>query len=626
MKRFRILLVSSCALWASMAAGQKQTCYIPHFTFKDGIWSTEISINHTGDDLQPVTVTAFDADGVPQGEWTWEVGPMSGIYGNLQQLLSPLNAETGWLKITTSANPIQGLVKFSHLDHGGSTSLPAANTPSHDLVFSLMEHSSQWMSGFAVVNTADRDATVEIAAHRFDGALVEATTHVIPPHAKWVAMLDDVVQAELPAVGFLACHSSQPLVGLALTFSPNQDQIVAVPADLSAQAVTRQAARARNLAELTTGNNQLAIDLFHALEEESDNLFYSPHSIATALAMAFCGARHQTAYDMAETLHTSLAPATLHPTFLNLNDTLSQRGDGAAGRDGEGFRLHITQSLWGQLGYPFLPEFIDILETYYQAAAQWLDFAQDPNGSRVTINDWVAQQTEDRIQDLLPPDSIDALTRLVLVNTIYFNAAWAFPFAEEATQTAPFFLRDGDTIDVELMIGEITELPFVDTESVQAVALPYDGHELEMVVVAPKTGCESAFENTLSLSVVAEITGLMKPTEVIVQLPKFQFTSDSVSLKETLANLGMGNAFGGAADFSGIDGGLNLYISDVIHKAFVAVDEAGTEAAAATGVVFRETVAENPVIVRIDRPFVFWIQDLETRAILFFGRIRVPSW
>lgn len=609
--------------WGAMA--QKHTLYIPHFTFKDGLWKTEISLNHTGEDTQEIVVTAYDDSGQEQGIFIRELTPVGGIHGDVTQLMPDLASDVGWLKITTGSAPIQGLVKFSHLINGGSSSLPAVWVPSKDLVFSLLENSSQWNSGFAVVNTSDFEATLQLSLYSFDGNLVQTVNRVLSPNSKLVTMLDEIFQENLPAAGFLELHSSQDVVALALTFSQNLDQIVAVPAALSAQGVTDERTQSRQLVELTAGNNALAVGLFHSLSAESDNVFFSPYSISTALAMAFAGARNQTAKDMADSLHFTLAPESVHIAFSNLNETLSQRGKNSSGRDGEGFRLNITQSLWGQTGYPFLSEFLQLLGDYYGAPAQWLDFSSDPDGSRTIINDWVADQTEDRIQDLLPPGIIDALTRLVLVNTIYFNAAWAFPFPEEATTDSVFHLLDGGSTDVAMMVANPEVLLHVDTQSYQGVQIPYDGNELAMVVVVPKEGFFDSFHDSLTVGMLASIVASMEPTDVTLEFPKFQYASDSVSLKDVLSDLGMSRAFSGAADFSGIDGDLNLYISDVIHKTFLSVDEAGTEAAAATGVVFRETATPTPKQVRVDRPFLFWIQDLETQTILFLGRIVNPA-
>jgi len=375
---------------------------------------------------------------------------------------------------------------------------------------------------------------------------------------------------------------------------------------------------------LVEGNSAFAFELYQALREEEGNLFYSPYSISLALAMTYAGARDETAQQMADTLHFLLGQEKLHPTFNWLDAELAKRGEGAEGKDGEGFRLNIVNAIWGQKDYEFLTDFLDVLAENYGAGLRILDFITETEKSRLTINDWVSDQTEGRIEDLIPQGAIDALTRLVLTNAIYFNAAWENPFDKKMTADGPFYLLDGGQVIVPMM-KQTESFSYTEGEGYQAVELLYDGDELSMVIFLPEAGQFEAFAEGLQAQQVDAIINDLQDTRVTLTMPRFEFDSE-FSLKDTLAGMGMPIAFSGDADFSGMTGNQELSISDVVHKAFVAVDEAGTEAAAATSVIIKLTaVPEPPVEVTIDRPFIFLIRDIETGAILFIGRVMNPA-
>jgi serpin B len=375
---------------------------------------------------------------------------------------------------------------------------------------------------------------------------------------------------------------------------------------------------------LIEGNSAFAFELYQALREEEGNLFYSPYSISLALAMTYAGARGETAQQMADTLQFMLDQDSLHSAFNWLDAELAKRGEGAQGKDGEGFRLNIVNAIWGQKNYEFLPAFLDVLAENYGAGLRILDFITEAEKSRVTINDWVSDQTEGRIKDLIPPGAIDTLTRLVLTNAIYFNAAWKCPFNEKVTTDGSFYLLDGRQV-IAPMMKQTKSFGYTEGEGYQAVELPYDGDELSMVILLPASGNFEAFEAGLQAQQVAAIINDLQNTQVTLTMPQFEFESQ-FNLKDTLAWMGMPIAFSGTADFSGMTGTPDLCISEVIHKAFVSVDEAGTEAAAATAVTMELTaVPEHPVEFTIDRPFIFLIRDIETGAILSVGRVLNPS-
>ena len=387
---------------------------------------------------------------------------------------------------------------------------------------------------------------------------------------------------------------------------------------------TSPAVSGTDMGTLVNGNNSFAFDLYQVLRQSGENLFYSPYSISEALAMTYAGARSGTEKDMAGALHFILPQDRLHPAFNSLDLQLKQRGEGAKGKDNEGFRLNVVNAIWGQKDYQFLGQFLDVLAENYGAGLRLLDFISETEPSRIMINKWVSDQTEERIKDLIPQGVIDELTRLVLTNAIYFNAAWQYPFEETATADGLFFLLNGSNVTVPLM-RQTESLRYTEGTNYQAVELPYDGRELSMVILLPKAGQFEAFEQSLDAAVVKGIIDRLEGGQVALTMPKFEYEY-SLGLKKALTTLGMGVAFTPDADLSGMDGKRDLLIQDVIHKAFVSVDEAGTEAAAATAVIVGTTsVPAQPVEVKINRPFIFLIRDIPTGSMIFVGRVLNPA-
>lgn len=370
-------------------------------------------------------------------------------------------------------------------------------------------------------------------------------------------------------------------------------------------------------------NRGFAFDLYDVLRAESGgNLFLSPYSISTALGMTYAGAEGETERQMREALRFDLPEDRLHPAFNWTDLELGSRGEEAAGSDDGPFRLHVVNATWAQDGYPFLEPYLDTLAVDYGSAVYLLDYQQDPEGSRTVINDWVADQTEGRIEDLIPMGVITPLTRLVLTNAIYFNAAWNVPFEEEATSDGPFHRLDGSTATVPLM-HQTADHRYAEGDGWQAVELPYDAPELAMVLVLPEEGRFEAIEASLGDRYDA-ILGALSEHSTTVTLPRFELET-SFGLNQALSELGMVDAFTAAADFSGMDGTRNLFIQAVIHKAFVSVNEAGTEAAAATAVVVGETSIPPLAEITLDRPFLFFIVDHPTGEVLFLGRVTDPG-
>jgi serpin B len=377
------------------------------------------------------------------------------------------------------------------------------------------------------------------------------------------------------------------------------------------------------LSTLVSGNSDFAFSLYQKLKtNNTGNIFYSPYSISTALAMTYAGAVGDTEKQMSNALHFTLPQAQLHPAFNQLALDLASRGHGAQGTNGKSFSLNITNALWGQKDYTIQPAFLDLLAENYGAGMNLLDFIKSPEESRLTINNWVSDQTNNRINDLLPQGSIDQNTRFVLTNAIYFDAAWQDPFAKESTHDGTFNLIDGGTVTVPMMSHE-GGYSYVKGNGYQAVELPYSGNEIAMDIIMPDAGQFTAFESSMTADEVNGIIGSLKNSFITLTMPKFQFDS-SFSLNDALSSLGMSVAFTVKADFSGITGQPDLFISDVVHKAFVAVDEEGTEAAAASGVVMvGAAMPQNSLTV--DQPFIFLIRDIQTGTILFLGRVMNPA-
>jgi len=375
---------------------------------------------------------------------------------------------------------------------------------------------------------------------------------------------------------------------------------------------------------LVPGNTGFAARLYAHLVPGATNLFFSPLSISMAVGMVSAGARGETLSQIEATMGFSLDQSRLHPAFNGLDWLLEARQDMPEGF-GEGFTLHLVNSLWGQVGHEFLPAFLGILGDFYGAGMRWTDFATDPDLARRTINAWVEEMTNDRIVELLKPAHITAQTLLTLVNAVYFNAPWAFPFDPEDTEPGPFTLLDGSQDDVPMM--HQTEVHrYTRGDDYESIELDYNGNDLSMLIVVPDEGVFTGVESRLSAPFLEALDAALTPEHVILTMPKFTFEWGD-AIDSPLQAMGMVDAFdGSAADFSGMDGGRDLFIGSVIHKAFVAVDEAGTEAAAATAIVMVGSAMTQPTYhtVTIDRPFLFLIRDNDTGAILFLGRVLDP--
>jgi serpin B len=391
--------------------------------------------------------------------------------------------------------------------------------------------------------------------------------------------------------------------------------------------VTDPAVGSGSLEQLTTGNLAFAFDLYQALGGGQDNMVFSPYSISLAFAMVQGGARGQTAAQLMDVLHFTLPPEQFHPAFNALDLDLARRPQQAAGVDEKDrFQLNIANALWGQQDWPFLPAFLDLLAANYGAGMHLVDFQSDPESARRQINDWVSDQTHNRIRDILAPGTIDSSTRLALANAIYLKATWEQEFDPNETSERPFTLLDGNEVNVPTMgMTSGRDYSYATGQDWQAIALPYRGSLTEMLVILPQAGMFERFASSLTPEGYAGILGALQPQQVQLSIPKFTFES-LYGLSDTLKQMGVVDAFDPSlADFSGMDGGRTLFITDAVHKAFIAVDEKGTEAAAATVVLMGLTsMRPEGIVLTIDRPFLYFIRDVPTGAILFMGQVVDP--
>jgi serpin B len=380
--------------------------------------------------------------------------------------------------------------------------------------------------------------------------------------------------------------------------------------------------------QLASDNAAFAFDVYKQLILTNTNLIFSPASISIALAMTYAGAAGTTASEMASTLHFTLPPAQLHPAFDALDLALASRGQGKLGADGGPMQVNIVNTLWAEKTYAFRSDFLDTLAANYGAGVNLLDFFNAPDPSRLAINMWVAGQTNDKIQDLLPQGSVVASTKLVLTDAVYFNAAWKSPFDANSTGDGSFTLLDGSSVTAKFMRSDFYGLPATQGTNLVAASLPYADDNLSLVVVVPDAGQFSQVESSLDANTLGTLVAGLTSQVVLVALPRFKVETGT-SLKDVLKALGMTSAFTqGIADFSGMDGTQNLFIWEVIHKAFINVAENGTEAAAATAVVMNgdaSAPAAPQLVLTADRPFLYFLRDKPTGAILFMGRVLDPG-
>ncbi len=437
--------------------------------------------------------------------------------------------------------------------------------------------------------------------------------------------------AIMVGLSVLACEDSPSTTAQDVSSDKAEPLVTPVPDVMPDRA--EPSASQSEVDESVRGNSAFALDLYWTLSSEDGNLFYSPYSISIALGMTYAGARGETEQQMADTLHFTLPQSTLHPAFNTLHLDLDSRGGDKDDNDPSAFRLNVANALWGQEGYQFLDEFTAVVGENYGTAVRRTDFVSQPEESRVRINDWVANETEDLITEIIPPRKFEEQApALVLTNAIYFNGAWTRKFKEMPRPT-DFHKLGGETVAVPMM-NSSDKRRYASGDGYQAIELSYKFSSMSMTILLPDSGTFQEFEGSLDDKLAAQVTEGLESRMVNLTMPRFKFES-TFDVIDMLKSMGMTNAFDiKKANFSGMDGKSCiagdadcLYLSNVFHKAFVDVDEEGTEAAAATAVIAVPSSAPPgpPVEVIVDRPFIFLISDRATGTILFVGRVLDPS-
>ncbi len=372
---------------------------------------------------------------------------------------------------------------------------------------------------------------------------------------------------------------------------------------------------------LAESNNLFAVDLFKQIQSKSENLIFSPYSIGTVLAMIYSGSGGKTAAEMSEVLYFP-TQELLDPVESTMRESM-QATDTMQGTD---FRL--ANAIWAQEDFSFLPDYLARVEKYYDAPLSLMDFVETSNReeSRKEINHWVEEKTNNRIQDLIQPGILDASTRLVLTNAIYFNGGWMFPFDTAATFPSLFHTSKQESIKTDFM-HQTRSYPYYEDEEIQAISLPYKNKRMALMVILPKSieGWR-LISQVINYERINLVISGMGTREVQLALPKFR-SELQINLRQELTSLGMGTAFNRHADLSGMTGEENLYVDEVIHKAFIEVNEMGTEAAAATAAIIglKSSLRDDPVRFNADHPFVFFLLDRQTGCIIFTGRLVKPS-
>lgn len=438
-----------------------------------------------------------------------------------------------------------------------------------------------------------------------------------------VLLLSACVASPSAPPGPTAGPTGAPSPSPAPTAAPSPTATPATGAiELARSDLARAAADPALASQAADAINAFGLDLYRRLAGGSGNIVLSPASVAIALSMARLGAVGQTAVEMDAVLH-DLGAERLADAANALDAALATRSGtfaDAAGVDQE-VLLRIANASFAQLDMPLQAAFLDAMATRYGAGAWQVDYRRDPEAARRAINAWVAEHTEDRIPEILKPGIVTAAWRLAIANAVYLKAAWLEPFAVESTTPGDFRLVDGSVVRVPMMQG-VKTAPYRIGEGWAAIQLPYVGRDLAMLVIVPDD--LASFEATLDAAVLGSIVGSLEGGRVNLALPAFDFES-VFELSDVLAALGMPTAFGGDADFSGITTAEALRIATVIHQANITVDEAGTEAAAATVIGFDTSGGGEPPVLRVDRPFLFAIRDVQTGAIVFMGRVTDPS-
>lgn len=390
--------------------------------------------------------------------------------------------------------------------------------------------------------------------------------------------------------------------------------------------VTAPGVSTDKIQQLADDNTSFALLFYDQVRDDEGNIIFSPISLSLALAMTLAGAETTTEEAMLDALQFSLPESDLYPAFNALLLAINQsEQENLESDEDSNFQLNIANSIWAQSGYNYQQAFLDIMAENFGAGVYNVNYKQAPEAAREAINQWVGEATQEKIKELIPSGAITDLTRLVLANAIYFKGAWRYQFDASDTAKAPFTLLDGSKTNVDMMKMGSERLQYYQGENFKVVSLPYMSPDFAMTIVIPELESFDGFESTLTPEVLRSIIGNLNSEQIELEMPKFDFET-TINAKTALKNLGMEEAFiAGTADFSGITEDEDLLITDVLHKATITVDEEGTEAAASTAVIVGlESMPPEPISLKIDQPFIFFIQHQPTGSILFMGRVTQP--
>jgi serpin B len=394
------------------------------------------------------------------------------------------------------------------------------------------------------------------------------------------------------------------------------------PREAASSAKSRRLASSAVVSEaktLVADNTEFAVALYRQLSQENKNLVFSPYDLSLLLAMLYGGASGETQQEIGKVLQLTFPTNKLPTAFNALDLTLTRQNGRVPETD---CCLKLATALWGQRGYTFRPEFLDLLAKYYGSEVNLVDFANAPEAARRLINTWANRETEGEIVNLLPEGTIINLTEFVPVDAAYLKAKWLQPFDPRKTDPAEFSLLEGDKVLTPTM-SQFGTFKYGEQENCQAVELPFATGKLACLILLPKEGAFEQFEQELSGACLAEIDQALWPTQLDLAVPKFALTSGCM-LKSALANMGMPSAFDPKANFSAMAVDNQLFIYDVYHKASIEVNEAGTEAAAAAPVISDRELKGPGIEMKINRPFIFLIRDLDTKSVIFLGRVLDP--
>lgn len=373
--------------------------------------------------------------------------------------------------------------------------------------------------------------------------------------------------------------------------------------------------------DIADANNNFAFDLYFQYKKDNENIFFSPYSISSAFEMVYEGAKGKTAEEIQKVFSFETDDSTRRRAFAGLYSEINKKN--------KNYKLNTANGLWAQKDYAFLNDYFNTIKSNYDGKIENLDFVNDNENSRKIINNWVEKQTNDKIKNLIPAGMLDASTRLVLTNAIYFKGKWQIEFDKSDTRDMNFLTNSGKDVKVNMMslIDSKKNFGYFENDDLQALELPYKDNELSMTVLLPKNDNIDLAEKYLDAGKFANIEKNMRNMPIDIYLPKFKFET-KYFMQDNLKKMGIEDAFSKQdADFSGMTGSKDLFISDVIHQAFVEVNEEGTEAAAATAVTMKFTSAidSDKLIFRADHPFVFLIKQKSTGAILFIGKVNNPN-